>query len=130
MSPAMAALLRTAKTVAVVGLSSDEFRPSHGVAAYLQQHGYRIVPVNPKETSILGETCYAGLASVPVPIDIVDIFRRSEAVPEIVDEAIRLGARGVWMQEGVRHAEAAAKANAAGLAVAEDLCILKEHRKL
>lgn len=130
MSPEMAALLREAKTIAVVGLSSDEFRPSHGVAAYLQQHGYRIVPVNPKETSILGETCYPDLASVPVAIDIVDIFRRSEAVPAIVDEAIRVGARGVWMQEGVRHAEAAAKARAAGLAVVEDLCILKEHRKL
>lgn len=126
----IAELLRQAKTIAVVGLSSDVFRPSHGVAAYMQQQGYRIIPVNPKEAEILGETCYADLAAIPVPVDIVDIFRRSEFVPELVTEAIRIGAKAVWMQEGVAHAEAAAQARAAGLIVLEDRCILKEHRRL
>ena len=126
----IAQLLRQAKTIAVVGLSSDVFRPSHGVAAYMQQHGYRIIPVNPKEAEILGEKCYAELATIPVPVDIVDIFRRSEFVPELVTEAIRIGAKAVWMQEGVEHAEAAATARAAGLFVVEDRCILKEHRRL
>ena len=126
----IAELLRRAKTIAVVGLSSDVFRPSHGVAAYMQQQGYRIIPVNPKEAEILGETCYADLAAIPVPVDIVDIFRRSEFVPELVTEAIRIGAKAVWMQEGVAHAEAAAQARAAGLIVLEDRCILKEHRRL
>ena len=126
----IAELLRQAKTIAVVGLSSDVFRPSHGVTAYMQQHGYRIIPVNPKETEILGEKCYSDLSAIPVPIDIVDIFRRSEFVPELVTEAIRIGAKAVWMQEGVEHAEAAAKARAAGLIVVEDRCILKEHRRL
>ena len=122
-------LLRDAKTIAVVGLSSDVFRPSHGVTAYLQEHGYRIIPVNPKEAEILGEKCYADLAAIPVPVDIVDIFRRSEFVPELVTEAIRIGAKAVWMQEGVAHPEAAAKARAAGLIVVEDRCILKEHQR-
>jgi uncharacterized protein len=126
----IAQLLREAKTIAVVGLSSDVFRPSHGVATYMQEHGYRIIPVNPKEAEILGEKCYADLAGIPVPVDIVDIFRRSEFVPELVTEAIRIGAKAVWMQEGVEHAEAAAKARAAGLIVVEDRCILKEHRRL
>jgi uncharacterized protein len=122
-------LLRQAKTIAVVGLSNDEFRPSHGVALYMKQHGYRIVPVNPKETEILGETCYADLGAIPERVDIVDIFRRSEFVPAIVDDAIRIGAKAIWMQEGVMHAEAAAQARAAGLVVVEDRCILKEHRR-
>jgi uncharacterized protein len=122
-------LLRRAKTIAVVGLSNDELRPSYGVAAYLQSHGYRIIPVNPKEAAILSETCYADLASIPGPVDIVDVFRRSEFVPPIVAEAIRIGAKGVWMQEGVEHAEAAAQARAAGLVVVEDSCILKVHRR-
>lgn len=121
-------LLRESKTIAVVGLSRDAFRPSHGVAEYMQRQGYRIIPVNPKEASILGEACYPDLASIPVPVDIVDVFRRSEFVPEIVAEAIRIGAKAVWMQEGVEHAEAAAVARAAGLVVVEDRCILKEHR--
>ena len=126
----MAGLLREAKTIAVVGLSNDAFRPSHGVAAYLQQQGYRIIPVNPKEAEILGEKCYADLAAIPGPVDIVDIFRRSEFVPDLVTEAIRIGAKAVWMQEGVEHAEAAARARAAGLIVVEDRCILKEHRRI
>ena len=125
-----AELLRTSHTIAVVGLSSRKFRPSHGVSEYMQRAGYHIVPVNPKETEVLGEKAYADLDSIPERVDIVDIFRRSEFVPEIVDAAIRIGARAVWMQEGVVHEEAAEKARAAGLFVVMDRCILKEHLKL
>ncbi len=126
----MADILRSAHTIAVVGLSSKKYRPSYGVAEYMQRAGYRIIPVNPLENSILGEKCYARLEDIPDAIDIVDIFRRSEHVPEIVEEAIRKGAKGVWMQEGVIHEEAARRAEAAGLAVVMDRCILKEHRRL
>jgi len=122
--------LRGAKTIAVVGLSGRRFRPSHGVAEYLQRAGYRVIPVNPHETEVLGEEAYPDLASVPLPVDIVDIFRRSEHVPEIVEEAIRIGAKMVWMQEGVIHEEAAQRALVAGLKVVMDRCILKEHRRL
>jgi hypothetical protein len=122
--------LRGAKTIAVVGLSGRRFRPSHGVAEYLQRAGYRVIPVNPHETEVLGEEAYPDLASVPLPVDIVDIFRRSEHVPEIVEEAIRIGAKMVWMQEGVIHEDAAQSALAAGLEVVMDRCILKEHRRL
>ena len=96
----------------------------------MQSRGYRIIPVNPNETEVLGEKAYASLDEVPEHVDIVDIFRRPEGVPEIVDAAIRIGAKGVWMQEGVVHDEAAAKARAAGLEVVMDKCILKEHRKM
>lgn len=123
-------LLRNAKTIAVVGLSSHRWRPSYGVSEYMQSAGYRIVPVNPKETEVLGEKSYAALDEIPEPIDIVDIFRRSEFVPDVVDAAIRIHAKCVWMQEGVVHEEAAAKARAAGLEVVMDRCILKEHRKM
>jgi hypothetical protein len=123
-------LLRTSRTIAVIGLSSKKWRPSYGVAEYMRSAGYRIIPVNPGETSVLGETAYASLGEIPDEIDIVDIFRRSEYVPEIVDAAIRKGARAIWMQEGVIHEEAAEKARAAGLTVVMDRCILKEHRKL
>jgi hypothetical protein len=123
-------LLRNAKTIAVVGLSSHRWRPSYGVSEYMQSAGYRIVPVNPKETEVLGEKSYATLDEIPEPIDIVDIFRRSEFVPDLVDAAIRIHAKCVWMQEGVIHEEAAAKARAAGLEVVMDRCILKEHRKM
>lgn len=123
-------LLRSSRTIAVVGLSSNPHRPSHGVAEYMQQRGYRIIPVNPNETYVLGEPCYARLEDVPEKIDIVDIFRRSEFVPEIVEAAIRMGARAVWMQEGVVHEEAAERARQAGLAVVMDRCILKEHLKI
>jgi hypothetical protein len=126
----MATLLDAAKTIAVVGLSSNPMRPSFGVSEYLQNHGFRIIPVNPRETEVLGEKCYGSLLDVPESIDIVDIFRRSESVPEVVDEAIEKGTRCIWMQEGVVHAEAAAKAEAAGIAVVMDLCILKEHRRV
>ena len=124
-----ASVLRSARTIAVVGLSSKRYRPSHGVAEYMQSSGYRIIPVNPFETEVLGETAYPELDRVPGTVDIVDIFRRSEFVPEIVDAAIRIGARAIWMQEGVVHEEAAAKARAAGLEVVMDRCILKEHRR-
>ena len=120
----------TLSTIAVVGLSNRRSRPSYGVSEYMQSQGYRIIPVNPNETDVLGEKAYASLDEVPVRVDIVDIFRRSECVPEIVDAAIRIGARGVWMQEGVVHEEAAGKARAAGLEVVMDRCILKEHRKM
>ena len=122
-------LLRAARVIAVVGLSGDEMRPSHGVAQYMQRHGYRIIPVNPNETEVLGEKAYARLEDIPERVDIVDVFRRSAEVPAIVDEAIRIGARGVWMQEGVTHPEAAEKARRAGMFVIMNTCILKEHIK-
>jgi predicted CoA-binding protein len=123
-------LLRSAKTIAVVGLSGRRSRPSYGVSEYMQSQGYRILPVNPNETEILGEKCWAALEDIPEPIDIVDVFRRSECVPEVVEAAIRIGAKGIWLQEGVIHEEAAEKARAAGLEVVMDRCILKEHRKM
>lgn len=123
-------LLRNAKTIAVVGLSSRRSRPSYGVSEYMQSKGYRVIPVNPNETEVLGEKAYSSLDEVPGHVDIVNVFRRSECVPEIVDAAIRMGARGVWMQEGVVHEEAANKARTAGLEVVMDHCILKEHRKM
>ena len=123
-------LLRSAKTIAVVGLSSNRKRPSYSVSEYMQRAGYRIVPVNPGETEVLGERAYASLEAVPERIDIVDVFRRSEFVAEIVESAIRVGARAVWMQEGVSDPAAATRARAAGLMVVMDRCILKEHRKM
>src|SRR5271166_2463596 len=123
-------LLQKSRVIAVVGLSHKEFRPSYGVAEYMQREGYRIIPVNPNETEVLGEKAYARLEEVPEHIDIVDIFRRSEYVPEIVESAIRIGAKSVWMQEGVMDPAAADRARAAGLEVVMDRCILKEHRKL
>lgn len=122
-------LLRKSHVIAVVGLSSKKFRPSYGVAEYMQKEGYRIIPVNPNETEVLGEKAYARLEDVPGQVDIVDIFRRSEFVAPLVDEAIRRGASAVWMQEGVVNEEAAEKARAAGLAVVMDRCILKEHSR-
>jgi len=126
----IAKLLKEAKTIAVVGLSSSPLRPSHGVTAYMQSQGYRIIPVNPQEEFVLGEKSYASLLDVPDKIDIVDIFRRSEFVPEIVEQAIQKKASAIWMQEGVIHPEAAEKARRAGLFVVMDKCILKEHRKI
>jgi predicted CoA-binding protein len=123
-------LLAGARTIAVVGLSNKRYRASYGVSEYLKSAGYKIIPINPQEDQVLGERAYPDLDSVPEPVDIVDIFRRSEFVPEIVDAAIRIGAKAVWMQETVRHEEAAAKARAAGLAVVMDRCILKDHRRL
>jgi predicted CoA-binding protein len=122
-------LLATAKTIAVVGLSDKTFRPSHGVSEYMQSRGYRIIPVNPNLTEALGEKAYARLEDVPEHVDIVNIFRRSSSVEPIVDSAIQVGARMIWMQEGVVHRAAAEKAAAAGLGVVMDRCILKEHLK-
>ena len=121
-------LLRTARTIAVVGLSDNPLRPSHGVAAYLQSQGYRIIPVNPEIKASLGEKAYPSLLDVPEKIDIVDIFRRPEFVEEVVDQAIQLKIPAVWMQEEIVHEKAAQKARAAGIFVVMDRCILVEHR--
>lgn len=121
-------LLSHAKTIAVVGLSNDPLRPSHGVSAYMQSQGYRIIPVNPQIESCLGEKAYPSLLDVPEKFDIVNIFRRSEFVEEIVDHAIRLKVPAIWMQEDVTHEKAAEKARKAGIFVVMDRCILKEHR--
>ena len=122
-------ILEECKTLAVVGLSSKPARPSYGVSAYMKAHGYRIIPVNPNEQSIFGEKAHAALDEVPEPFEVVVVFRRSEFVPEVVQAAIRKHAKVVWMQEGVVHEEAAARARAAGLFVVQDRCILKEHAK-
>ena len=121
-------LLRHARTIAVVGLSDNPLRPSHGVSAYMQSQGYRIIPVNPQIESCLGERAYASLLEVPEKIDIVNIFRRPEFVEEIVDQAIRLKVPAIWMQEDVIHEKAAEKARRAGIFVVMDRCILKAHR--
>jgi len=123
-------ILRTAKTIAVVGLSSSPMRPSHGVSAYMQGQGYRIIPVNPKISEVLGEKAYPSLSQVPEKIDVAQIFRRSEFVSEIVDEAIKLNVPAIWMQEGVIHEAAAEKARKVGIFVVMDRCMLKEHHKL
>ena len=123
-------LLSSSKTIAVVGLSSRKFRPSYGVSQYMQRAGFRIVPVNPHETEVLGEKAYPNLDAVPGPVDIVNVFRRSEYVPDIVEAAIRIGARAIWLQEGVVHERAAQRARDAGLEVVMDRCILKEHGRL
>jgi hypothetical protein len=123
-------LLQNAHTIAVVGLSSSRFRASYGVSQYMQSAGYRIIPVNPNEQEVLGEKSYARLEDVPEKIDVVDVFRRSEFVPEIVDAAIRVGARAIWMQDGVVNETAAQRARDAGLFVVMDDCILREHRRL
>ncbi len=122
-------ILNKCKTIAVVGLSSNPMRPSHGVTEYMQSAGYRIIPVNPNETEVLGEKSYARLEEVPEKIDVVDIFRRAEAVPQVVESAIRVGTKVVWMQLGIENEAAAEKARAAGLVVVEDACILIEHKK-
>jgi uncharacterized protein len=123
-------LLRTCKTIAVVGLSGTRWRPSYGVSEYMQAAGYRIIPVNPRETEVLGEKAWPTLDDVPEPVDLVNVFRQSQYVPEIVEAAIRIGAKGVWMQEGVIHEDAARRAREAGLEVVMDRCILKEHSAL
>lgn len=123
-------LLRTTRVIAVVGLSSRRFRASYGVSEYMQKAGYRIIPVNPQEESVLGEKAYPTLDDVPEPVDMVNIFRRPEFVPEIVEAAIRKGASSIWMQEGVVHEEAAQRAKEAGLDVVMDRCLLKEHSRV
>lgn len=122
-------LLKASRTIAVVGLSSNKMRPSYGVAQYLQRAGYRIIPVNPNETEVFGERAVARLEDIREKVDIVDIFRRSEFVSPIVESAIAIGAKAVWMQEGVIHEDAAERARRAGLFVVMDHCILKEHAR-
>ncbi|MEE9234202.1 MAG: CoA-binding protein [Candidatus Acidoferrales bacterium] len=122
-------ILKRTKVIAVVGLSSKPHRPSHGVSRYLQSVGYRILPVNPNETEVLGEKSYPRLEDVPIKVDMVNVFRRAEFVPPVVDTAIQIGAKAVWMQEGVIHEEAARRAREAGLDVVMDRCILKEHKR-
>lgn len=120
-------ILDECRTIAVVGLSSDPSRPSHGVSGYMRRHGYRVIPVNPNETEVFGEKAYPDLAAVPEKIDLVDVFRRSDEAGKAVDEAIAVGAKAVWLQEGVIDRGAAQRALDAGLLVVIDRCWLKEH---
>ena len=123
------AILREAQTIAVVGLSPNPGRPSHGVARYLQEQGYRIIPVNPNEREILGETCYPALSDIPVPVDIVDVFRRSEYVPAIAEEAVKIGAKALWLQYDVISPEGEAIAEQGGLRVVVDRCLKVEYAR-
>ena len=123
-------ILREARTIAVVGLSADPDKPSHEVAAYLQAHGYRVIPVNPRGGTILGETVYADLRAVPEPVDIVDVFRPAAACLDVARAAVAVGAKVLWLQLGIVNEEAAALARAAGLAIVMDRCTLREHRRL
>ena len=125
-----ATILNNYHIIAMVGLSPDPNRPSHRVAKYLINHGYKVIPVNPDTQEILGTRSYSNMSSIPEPIEIVDIFRRSEEVMPIVDEAIKIGAKVVWMQEGVINEEAVLRAQDAGLLVVMDRCMLKEHKRL
>jgi predicted CoA-binding protein len=125
---AIAKVLKESKVIAVIGLSPNADRPSHHVSAYMKDAGYRVIPVNPGHKEILGEKCYKTLLDVPEPVDIVDIFRRPEAIPEIVDQAIQKKAKTIWMQLGIVHNEAAKKAQKAGLTVIMNKCIMVEHR--
>ena len=125
----IAEILRKCKTIAVVGLSSNPMRPSHEVTEYMQRAGYRIIPVNPNETEVLGEKSYARLEDVPEKIDLVNIFRRPEEVPPVVESAIRIGAPVLWMHLGIENEGAAEKARKAGLTVVEDACMFVEHRR-
>ncbi|HXH67849.1 MAG TPA: CoA-binding protein [Candidatus Limnocylindrales bacterium] len=125
----VAQILREARTIAVVGLSSNPMRASHGVAEYLKNAGYRIIPVNPNETEVLGEKAYARLEEVPEAVDIVDVFRRAEELPGVVESAVKIKAKVLWMQLGIENAEAAEKALSAKLVVVEDACLMVEHRR-
>ena len=126
----MKEILLSARTVASVGLSSNQEKESYWIVSYLKEQGYRIFPVNPAATEILGEKAYPDLLSIPEKVDVVQVFRKPEDVPHVVDEAIKIGAKVVWMQEGVRHEEAAQKARAAGLQVIMDACMRATHRRL
>jgi uncharacterized protein len=121
-------IFENSRTIAVVGLSSNPARASHGVAEYFQGQGYRIIPVNPNEAEVLGEKSYPDLRSLPGPVDLVNVFRRSEHVPEIVEDAIAIGARALWLQQGVTHPEAEQRAREAGLQVVSDACMMVLHR--
>jgi len=128
-SDAVAQILRGVKTIAVVGLSSNPMRPSYGVAEYLKTAGYRIIPVNPNETEVLGEKAYARLEDIPEQVDVVDVFRRAEEVPAVAVSAIWIGAKVLWMQLGIENGGAAERARAAGLVVVENACLLVEHKR-
>jgi uncharacterized protein len=123
-------LLSEAHTIAVVGMSANTSRDSYRVADYLQKHGYRIIPINPAADEILGEKSYPDLKSIPEPVDVVDVFRRPEFVPEIAEEAAQIGAKIFWMQFGAESEEAAKKARAAGMTVVQDRCMMQEHSRL
>jgi hypothetical protein len=123
-------ILRSARTIAVVGLSTNPRRPSYGVARYLQRAGYRIIPVNPNVSEVLGERAYATLSELPGPVDVVEVFRRSEFAGAIVDEAIAIGAAAVWLQDGVVDEAAAERARAAGLDVVMDDCMMRRHASM
>jgi uncharacterized protein len=127
---ALRRILRNSKVIAVVGLSADWFRPSYFAAKYMQEHGYRVIPVNPKYTEILGEKCYRSLCDIADPVDIVDVFRKTADVMPIAEDAIRIRAKVLWQQLGVRNEEAAAKARAAGLEAVMDRCVKIEHGRL
>lgn len=122
-------ILNTVKTIAVVGLSSDPMKPSYEVSAYMQSQGYRIIPVNPRETEVLGEKAYPDLESIPDSVDLVNVFRRPAQTPEVVKAAVAIGAKAVWLQLGIANPEARAIAAAAGLPYVEDRCVLIEHRR-
>jgi len=123
-------ILNSCRTIAVVGLSPYAGRPSYHVASYLKEKGYRIIPVNPQYENILGEKCYPDLGTVPDKVDAVDIFRRSAEVPAIVEQAIQVGVKAIWMQEGIVHEASARRAADAGLMVVMDRCMLKEHQRI
>lgn len=123
-------ILRETKTIAVVGLSSDPMRPSFGIAQALQHYGYRIIPVNPRETEVLGEKSYASLSEIPVPVDLVNVFRRPEQTPAVARDAVAMGAKALWLQSGIENDEAEEIALAGGLDYLSDRCIMVEHRKL
>jgi uncharacterized protein len=124
------AIIRDGRTIAIVGLSDRPDRDSYRVASYLKEKGYRIIPVNPVKSEILGEKCYPDISSIPEPVDIVNIFRAVEAIPDIVEEAIKIGVKAVWMQLGLAHNESARKARAVGLCVVQSRCLMMEHKKL
>ncbi len=122
-------ILASVKTIAVVGLSSDPMKPSYEVSAYMQRQGYRIIPVNPRESEVLGEKAYADLESIPEPVDLVNVFRRPAQTPEVVKSAIAIGAKAIWLQLGITNEEARALAVEAGIPYVEDRCVLIEHRR-
>lgn len=128
--PETRGLLQKTRTIAVVGCSPKPQRDSHMVAAYMQDHGYRIIPVNPGQREILGQACYPNLEAIPEPVDMVDVFRRAEFVPEVARAAIKIGAKSLWLQLGIRHDQAAEEARQAGLTVHQDLCLKIEHGRL
>ena len=128
--PGLRRILSECRTVAMVGLSANWYRPSFFAAKYLKEHGFRVIPVTPRYDEILGETCYPSLGEIPVPVDVVDCFRRAEEIPAIAEQAIAIGAKVLWMQLGIRNPEAAVRAEAAGLEVVQDRCMKIEYARL